>query len=241
MPILRKPRPEEDLSQGDVLADIYTFVTEVDRSPGELGPGHVIVVSRNCNAVRDPEVIVAPVVKKVLANLNELNTFDAFVTYFSNQRDGVRAPDAFYLGEFDGEPSSRYFATFDRLYTISIPEVGPRRRAFLESHRRYSLDVAFIHDMHQRLFRAFASLGFDDQGWWSPADFEILMNKADAELAALTAEVNKANSELDVAKLGDPKQVIGKEKALENRRETLEKFKEKIGPFTAERLRRQAK
>jgi hypothetical protein len=89
---------------------------------------------------------------------------------------------------------------FERLHTISIP-VGPQRQAFLEAHRVYSIDEAFVHDMHQRLFRAFASLGFDDHGWWSPADFEILMSKADAELATLSAEVNNAKSDLDLAKL----------------------------------------
>jgi hypothetical protein len=207
---------------------------------GLLGPGHVIVVSRNCNAVRDPEIIVAPVTKKVLPDLNKLTSFDEFVAYFSGHRDGVRAPDAFYLGEFDGDPHSRYFATFERLYTIEIP-VGPQRLEYLKSHRVYALDQAFAHDMHQRLFRAFASLGFDDHAWWSPADFEILMKRADADVAALTAEVNKANSELDVVRLSDPKQAVGKEKALENRRKALVDLKERVEPFEVERRRRQAK
>jgi hypothetical protein len=57
------------------------------------------------------------------------------------------------------------FESYDeaKQFTVQVPKEGTsERQAFLASARIALLSKEFAHDLHLRIFRAFASLGFDD-------------------------------------------------------------------------------
>jgi hypothetical protein len=92
--------------------------------------------------------------------------------------------------------SERFAAKFDALHTIRIPGEDLARRRFLSEHRRFRLNVDFKRDLHQRLFRAFASLGFDDDKWWSDEDLKFLVAKGQALQRFQEAAVEAAKADL---------------------------------------------
>lgn len=196
MPILLPAQPDAPLDQGDVLYDITTFVG------GEADPlanlaSTVMVISRPCNAVRDKNVTVALISKCDLKSLEGLETLQDYVGFFRAYRDGDGRPDCFYLGETAPGSSERFMAKFDALYTIRIPDEAEARRQFLVRHRRFHMHPDFKRDLHQRLFRSFASLGFDDESWWSDEDLKFLVGIGQRDLIGNNAEIER--SRLDIA------------------------------------------
>ena len=122
MPILLPAQPDDQpLEQGDVLAEVQTFVadyTAPEPAP-VLDEGVVIVVSRPCNALRAKRLVVAEVVRRPLSGLKGAETLRDLKAFFVTVRDGDGTPDTFYLGEL--EPGTdRYFAKLDSLRTIQI-------------------------------------------------------------------------------------------------------------------------
>jgi hypothetical protein len=194
MPILVPVGPDAPLDQGDVLENIVTALGGHDVAANVAGP--VLVISRPCNANVDKQIIVAPIAKCDLAALAELETFKDFLDFFKALRDGEGRPDTFYLGEMAGGSKERYVAKFDVLHTIRVPVGDDARRQFLVEHRRVRLASDFQRDLHQRLFRAFASLGFDDERWWTDEDLKVLVEKGKALHQEQLAGVDAARAEL---------------------------------------------
>ena len=115
MAILRRADPDDPLQQGDLLDDVLTATADGEGAHCSK-PGMVLVVSRNCRAIRSGHVIVARVVKRSLAGLKEeANTLEDLIAFFTQVRDGEGQPDTFYLGEIEAGSVDRYAARFDQL------------------------------------------------------------------------------------------------------------------------------
>ena len=236
MAILRPADPDAPLQQGDLLDDVLTATADGE-GPHCSKPGMVLVVSRNCQALRSGHVIVARVVKRSLAGLKEeANTLEDLITFFTQVRDGEGQPDTFYLGEIEAGSVDRYAAKFDQLFTIKVSEAAEERASYLEKHRRYSLSPEFAHDLHQRLFRAFASMGFDDDAWFTDADLKLIVGHGESQLASLDAAIGAAKSRLEVvvASGGNKKDEKDLNKALDELEPKATKLRQQLQPLQAE-------
>lgn len=242
MPILLPAQPETlPLEQGDVLADIQTFVADYTLSEPApvLDEGLVLVISRPCNALRAKRVVVAEVVKRTLSGLKGAETLRQIKDFFATVRDGDGTPDTFYLGEL--EPGNeRYFAKLDSLRTVQIPDDDKRRQEFIKSHRRFKLNPEFARDLHVRLFHAFARLGFDDDAWWTNSDLDLVARKGAAEVAALQAHVQGLEAQEAVLKTSDgsKRELKQVEEQLKERRPALASAQDELEPILRELERR---
>ncbi|MEZ4442923.1 MAG: hypothetical protein R3B72_27760 [Polyangiaceae bacterium] len=134
----------------------------------------------------------------------------------------------------------RYAARFDQLFTIKVPEATEERASYLKTHRRYSLTPEFAHDLHQRLFRAFASMGFDDDGWFTDADLKLIVGHGESQLASLDAEISTAKSRLEVvaASGGNKREEKDLRKAIGEAEAKIKRVQEVLVPLQAEAERR---
>jgi hypothetical protein len=230
MPILLPPDHASPLDQGDVLADIETHRTRTDGSPNPTSRRFVLVLSRPCNSLRDDHVVVAPVEPGRIPQIKEPQTPEELLRVFERIRDGEGAPDRFYLGAATPGDSNRYVAKLDELYTIEVPKKPDERAQFLERHRRFRLDPSFARDLHVRVFRAFASLGFDDVAWWSDGDLELVVNQCDAWVRKIESEIETLRQGADprrdvLAASGEPGKAIHR---LDEEIKSAEKRKREI-------------
>lgn len=236
MAILRPAEPDAPLQQGDLLDDVLTATTDGE-APTCSKPGMVLVVSRNCQAIRARNIIVARVIKRPLEGLKEEATsLEDLVRFLEMVRDGEGTPDTFYLGELAADSAERYVAKFDQLFTITVPEDSEQRSAYLRTHRRFSLTPDFAHDLHQRLFRAFASMGFDDEAWFSDADLKLVVEHGRSLLKEVDAAITKANSRLQLvlASGGNKKEEKELRKTLEEAEPKATKLRKDLAPLEAE-------
>lgn len=201
MPIIEAlVNSEVPLSQGDVLKGMNLYQTrKTDQNGGEPTPANqslCLVLSRPCVASRSEVIVVAAIEKYKNSRPATFESFEEAKQFYTTVRDGLTTPDQFYLGQIDGYDGC-FCARFNSLHTIQIPT---DRRAFLTLNRIARLHADFTHDLHLRLFRAFASLGFEDQGWYPTADLRAVVAVADKDLAAVQAELSKTEAAL---RLGD--------------------------------------
>jgi hypothetical protein len=186
MPIIETPTPGSPLSQGDILRDINLFTTGeawgAQNGTAMKSPrGLCVVLSRPCVIEHKKSVIVAGIEKLPDNTPRDADTFKRILSFLTNLRDGTSSPDVFYLGQLPGL-SGRYAARFDDLHTIQVPAAGPERDAFVGAKRIGVLHPDFARDLHVRLFRAVASMGFDDHGWLSDSDRKWLVDSGQADL-----------------------------------------------------------
>jgi hypothetical protein len=208
MPIIQPVNdPSTPLSQGDILKGVCLFSTKKSWAPngGEPAPTPntlSLVLSRPCVAAHGASIVVALIEQYKNKAPVEFSSYEAALDFFTAIRDGQTTPDLFYLGQIPNIPGV-YCARFDSVHTIQVPKEGTsERQAFLAASRIGRLDEAFAHDLHVRHFRAFASLGFDDHGWFSTDDLRVLVAVADkdekklqADLAAITARLELGQSQ----------------------------------------------
>ncbi len=242
MPILLPAQPDDQpLEQGDVLDDIQTYIADHTSSdPAPLvDEGLVLVISRPCNALRSKRLVVAEIVKRPLAGLKGAETLQDIKDFFINLRDGDGTPDTFYLGEIEPGPD-RYCAKLDSLRTLQVPHEEGARHAFIKRHRRFKLNPEFARDLHLRLFKAFASLGFDDDAWWTDADLDLATKKGEALVASLGAAVKELEAELDVlnAAGGSKKDLKQNDEQLKAKRAALASAEGELQPFIVEQRKR---
>ena len=188
MAIVERPKPDSPLSQGDVLTDIRFSSTATcwNASGGEFAKAPYtlcMVLSRSCATAHKPTFIVAaveqfkPTAPRPAENPSQgkgdlpkgAEGFDKLLSFLTGIRDGRTAPDTFYLGQLP-DRTGRHAARFDSLHTIQSPQTPEDMKAFLAKCRIASLNIDFCRDLHVRVFNAFASLGFDDHGWFSTED-----------------------------------------------------------------------
>jgi hypothetical protein len=242
MPILLPAQADnQPMEQGDVLGEIQTYVADhMSSDPAPImDEGLVLVISRPCNALRSKRLVVAEVVKRSLAGLKGAETLREIKVFFVTVRDGDGTPDTFYLGELEPGPD-RYFAKLDSLRTIQVPDDEGARQAFIKRHRRFKLNPEFARDLHVRIFKAYASLGFDDDGWWTDADLDLSCRKGEADVAALRAAVQALEAQLDVLKTaeGSKKELKQNEEQLKEKRGALASAEKELDPLLIELKKR---
>ena len=251
MPIVLTPDTQAPLEQGDVLRGVVTYFTAEDGNPKTDEPPYVLVLSRPCNAFRDERIVVAdafPFNIEVESN----QTADQLRRFLTGIRDGRTKPDHFYLGELphlEGQ-ATRFTAHLDALHTISVPGVGPSRVEFTHKRRAFRLAPDFVRDLHARIFGAFASLGFNDDQWYSDQDLALLLAHAKADAHKLEGTLAEVEKNLEVEKTKGPltpEPKSGKKyfgvldgfmKQIENRKEEVAKARELVARLESEQHRR---
>jgi hypothetical protein len=197
MAILISPDPTSPLQQGDVLEKVTLFYTGLDGSPVSI-ERDVVVLSRPCNALRDKLVTVAPIVERPLPALRDATDLDELIRAFTRIRDGEGQKDLFYLGPKGSPRDKRYAAQLSTLYTLEVPVENTARAAYLQQHRQHALAPEFARDLHLRILGAYASLGFDDDGWWSDDDLALVVSRGEALRSQAEARVQTLESALEV-------------------------------------------
>jgi hypothetical protein len=196
MPIIEHPQTGSPLSQGDILKDINLFLTadgwgeiggQSEKSPYRL----CLVLSRPCVIEHKKSVIVTAIEKLKDNPPRGADTFESVLSFLTRLRDGPESPDVFYLGQLPGM-MGRFAARLDLLHTIQLPPSGSERQSFVDVRRIAVLHHDFVRDLHVRLFRAVATLGFDDHGWLSDSDLDWLVESGKADLLKAQSKVQES-------------------------------------------------
>lgn len=200
MPIARPTLPGP-LRQGDILKDLIFYVTGEAGAIAEAEVPFCVMLSRDCNALRSPNVLVAEIQcyrpEAFTAILSGEMSLDQTRRTMDSLRDGDGTPDTCYLGPLlDGE--QRYAVSLDRIHTVEVPE-GDARSAWIEKHRVFQLDADFIRHLQTRLFSSVAKQGFNDFTWWPTQDLEALVIVGEKDIGNLTTEHAKAGLTLKKA------------------------------------------
>ena len=158
------------LSQGDILKGVSLFLTTKtwDEGGGGKKTDHslCLVVSRPCVAAHKEKIIVAAIERYKNKRPDQFESRVEARYYYEDIRDGFSAPDQFYLGQIPGYDGS-FCARLDSLHTIQIPVDSQAKAEFASRFRIAVLSADFCRDLHLRVFRAIASLGFDDHRWFA--------------------------------------------------------------------------
>ncbi len=239
MPILELSRPGAPLTQGDILRDITLFATkegwlERGGEPVKAPFKMCLVISRPCGIAHKRVVTVAGIEKYPDEVPKTIDTFDKVAAFLTGTRDGIRAPDIFYLGQLP-VGTGRHCARLDSLHPIEIPADQAVMAAFLTAKRVATLHPDFARDLQLRLFHAFASLGFDDHRWPSTEDLEWLVNQGRSDLSAAELVVNQLRTQ-KAARAAQGKQFA--ETELMNAEAKLDELRKRVAPYEAESARR---
>ena len=192
MPIIETKSSSEPLSQGDILSGIALSVTSSDGGEEPFVQTQkklCLVLSRPCNGIRGKTLVVASI-EKFNEKFPSHDDFAAFDRFLRRMRDGEQTIDLMYLGQIPNY-SGRFCCRFDSLHTIEVP-TDEHRATFIDNHRKLSLHPDFVRDLHVRLTRAFASLGFEDINWMSTPDLKLGVSIARKDLANLDAKIESA-------------------------------------------------
>ncbi len=240
MAIIEPVPVDVPLSQGDVLNGVRLFHTR-NISADDGGEPHgtstqlCLVLSRPCVVAHKPMLLVAAIDRFPDSVPRAVDSFEEVLAFLNELRDGVEAPDLFYLGQlptFEG----RFAARLDSLHTIGVPRDQEALRQVLARKRLGRLHVDFARDLHVRLFRAFASLGFDDHGWMSTSDLRWLVSKGQAEVSAAQAKLQGAEAALHSAQaqgFRNPNEQQQLERAVKTAREALQALEQTLAPYQA--------
>lgn len=244
MPIIEIPSASAPLSQGDILdgVDLYATANSADSVGGtaqKFPSTKCLVLSRPCNVTHKPNVVVAAVEKFNDIIPKEIKSFDQLLDFLNDMRDGESTPDVFYLGHLP-ECDGRFCCRFDALFSIEIPKDHTERRTFAANRRIATLNADFLRDLHLRLFRAFASLGFDDHRWMSDRDLNLLVSRGKSDIL----EAQKKSQDAETAILSmeakgetvSPGQRGGKKKLEQD----LANLEEAVHPYEEELSRRKS-
>jgi hypothetical protein len=193
MPIIEVPSKDSPLTQGDIFKDLTFFATSEDVWTGGAKPiqrkvAGALIISRPCAIEHKNSVMVAEIEKYNELKPSDCKTFNDALDFLTDYRDGLDTPDRFYLGQIPALGAGRFRAKLDFVHTALIP----KDRAKLQECRIGRLSIEFARDLHIRLFRSFASLGFDDQRWFADADLDWLLSMGNMDLAVAEAELTKA-------------------------------------------------
>lgn len=241
MPIVITPEPGVSLAQGDILKDVAVGITTED---GKLAVDNtckfVLVVSRNCNAVRDATITVTPVVQQRARPSPETprkQTLDYMRRTLMGNAEGGVIYDTFYLGTLDGT-NARYAARLAMLVSIQVPINTVAREQWIASKRIGRLHIDFIHDLHFRMFATYARLGFDDHTWFPDVDLAMLISAGEKEIADLQGEI--ASAELAYREQESEGRAPAKQQLeqIEKKKHSLIELKSELEPYRAENQRR---
>ncbi len=244
MPIIELPDPNVSLSQGDVLQGVSLFITKESWS-GAGGEAKktshklCLVISRPCVVGHKPNVVVAAIEKMADSVPRDVETFEDILGFLTDLRDGPDTPDVFYLGQIPGF-EGRFGARLDSLHTIQVPPEA-EQRAFTDQKRVGRLHIDFARDLHTRIFRAFALLGFDDHRWMSTPDLDWMVARGRSEIhEAQSAVEGAAAAVLSAQAQGfrNDREKQQLEKAVADAQAKLDELKPSVAPFEEELTRR---
>ena len=195
MPIIEPVNPDSPLSQGDILQGVRLFATKecwnADGGSAVIANQKLcLVLSRPCVALNKDRVTVASIDQITDGVPGSVKTLEDVLSFLKDVRDGADSPDVFYLGEINGKPG-RFAARLDSIHSIQLPSDNEVRTAFLRERRVGRLGIDFARDLHVRLFRAFAALGFDDVKWFTDRDLKWIVEKARGELALAKQDLHE--------------------------------------------------
>ena len=198
MPIVVPARASTRLRQGDIVKACPLTVTDHagGGSPSIVTESfpYLLVLSRDCRAIRDELISVAPL--KPFPLPDDGATFEKVRTVLTVSRDGGRNPDLFYIGPVVSD-GPRFAADLRTPFVIKIPPEGSQRDSWISSNRLARIDDDFIDHLHSRIFASFARKGFDDHEWLPDADLRLLVIHAESEETALEAEEKAARAEAE--------------------------------------------
>ena len=235
MAIIEPHIPGAPLSQGDIFKGVGLFFTKTGADAGthtatDAKFSLCLVLSRQCVVEHKQSLVVAGVTKFTEDVKPDL-TFQESIDFFRTARDGIDAPDIFYLGHLPGL-QGRYCARLDSLHTVELPQKPEVRKAFIDDHRIARLNLDFVCDLHIRVHQAFANMGFEDYRWLSDEDLKLVVAKGDFEIKKVEQEQQMARLTRESAgKAADAKQIS-------NEQNRLEGIKKQIEPYANELARR---
>lgn len=243
MPIVTLPAADEALAQGDILKDIPFVSVDAEGSAVVQNTRFVLVLSRNCNSIRDEQVIVAPVSTWALdlkAQLGQPETpsMDRVRRALSGVRDGGHLVDKFYLGCLEAGSSNRFAADLSQLATIKLPTQDPARASWVASHRVWWISSDFARDLHVRLFNCFAKMGFDDEAWFCDPDLDILVNEGQQQIAKAREEVLAAERAIQDKELRNETVSPKMREELARKQKSLATIEAELKTYSDEKTRR---
>jgi hypothetical protein len=167
-------------------------------------------------------------------------TFEDILGFLTDLRDGPDSPDVFYLGQVPGY-EGRFGARLDSLHTIQIPQES-EQRAFTDQKRVGRLHIDFIRDLHTRLFRAFATLGFDDHRWMSTQDLNWMVSRGRQEILDARSALESVRTALHAAEAQGIRHQSERQKleaTIANAQTKLDDLVAQVTPYEAELESRQ--
>ncbi len=219
MPILKKPKDDDPLGQGDVLKGLRLYATGCDwtglneSAERNAKAEFSMIISRPC-ALSHKQFFVVAAIDVVRGDVpDSVKSFRDVRQFLTELREGHGQPDRFYLGQLPGAGKGRYYAHLDSLHTIIKP-TDEELKSFLRANRIATLDDAFRRDLHLKILACVANLGFDDYGWLSDQDLQWLVEAGNADLFRRRADLADAKTKLtEIQASGEAKN----EKELKNR------------------------
>lgn len=244
MAIVVESEKSAPLRQGDVLAfsgDLCATGTTGPIIFSKRRADYLLVISRNCKAIRSAFVLMCPIYRSQQLFVAGLGpTFKHTKAQLEAIRDGARSPDRFYVGQLDST-GMRFVAHLDEIYMIEVPESDDARNAYIHTNRVGTLHRDFLQDLHARIFNCFARQGFDDDSWFTDKDLDLLIHQARAEAAQAQGTLAMAEADLNAAD-GDSQTQAKKKKGLQEAvtraRQTVEESSAELAKLEAERARR---
>lgn len=237
MPILERVDAAADLAQGDLLREVSLHGGDAEGESFRLPETVALVVSRDCNALRDRIITVSPV-REFAAQVPQGLNAEELSDFFASVRDGDTTPDRLYLGSLlDAAAAPRFQARLDQLCTLRLPEDPAPRAEWVRVHRVARLTPDFIRALPVRLFQAIARVGYDDVRWYSTQDLRWLLVQADAELAGRDAELAAKRSELARAQAADPhntRRLAAAERDVKDAQNARDKLAEQFAQYRRE-------
>lgn len=236
MPILVAPRSGDPLGQGDLLKDIVLHTTDLD-GKAKSRTSRALVLSRRCAIEHAETVLVARVIDFKQPFYDELDkrakSLDDARRMYQALRDGDSQPDRFYLGPILG--SASLVVELDTVFTIAIPVGADDRSSWIAAHRIAQLDVAFVRDLHMRVFRSIATDGHDDYDWYADGDLDVVVSLGEKFLSAAKAKENEISSALAIAKAGggDQNKVRGIEEEAKKQAELRSAIELELSKYKA--------
>ena len=244
MPILIEASGDAPLTQGDILKDLALFATEANG--GDPGSSYKVksplcmVVSRPCAVLHKQQIIVAAIERVAVPLPREAKTLESVRQFLEELRDGGGTPDRFYLGQQipNFHEEGRFFARLDSLHTVKAPPAG-QLAELLRVRRIATLADDFRRDLHRRVFSAFATLGFDDFGWYPNQDLNWIIAVAEEEVSSIEKDIKEKESQIskNIA-AGESSRNQSLSSEVERLRGNLTQVRGKLDPFRDERAKR---
>lgn len=251
MALIEQPQPTGPLVQGDILSGLTLYRTDVAANPQRLADkGSAVttglVLSRNCNACREPFVLVAAVLPFQRQDFVRLTqpeiSLDDARRFMAGLRDGWTEPDTFYIGPIPQLGKGRYAANLKLVSTIGLPGDSNERQDWLKQRRLGRLVSAHRRHLHSRLLRAFADEGFGDYDGWPTEDLELIADAGRNEVAKLETEIRNLQLKLNAGQSDGStrdRALQGYQGQIEKLRALLAEKQQALQPYLAELQRRE--